>query len=892
MKIIIADDNPDDRSALAAGLRGKGYDILEATDGQEVLALMSQKPTAIITEAHLRDMGGFALCRLIRKAARSSYAYIILLSKSLSKPDTIKGLLVGADAFIAKPADVDEVDAQIKAGMRLIGFFGRQPPEKASNEKTFPKEKETPPKPIPPKDAASSHPHPSTDPSGAAAADAQPPPLPPPPVLDAAGAPAVDPPPPHPSPTAPAGAKNLFKIEDTTKNDRVLAKIALDNHLVTKKHLAEAFTIQKREQMAGRKMPLDLILLERGMVTEDKINDLRVATNRRMGKRFGVIAIQKGLTTQEQIDQALDEQAEEYKRLKTCRRLGEILVAQSVITETQRDEICREQEKAEALTPQTADPQKDQSPSEGRGNAQQGPFSLTISPDKMTATLQKNPQNTGKGTLEEIKSLLAEYGVKHGIIPDDQIGAFLNSSDNAHEKLIVAQGVPPRKGADASIQYHFNTDYLTAGKVADDGDIDFRDRGDRPRVSKGTVIAEKIPMKKSEDGIDVLGNAVSLMEKPEDVQMICEDGVEISDDGLKAIAKIDGEPNVTKGGKISVFDELEIKGDVDFSTGNIRFNGNIRIKGAIREGFQVAGGNIIANEISGAFIEAAGDVNVAGGILGAKILSEGNITAKYIDTANIKCFGSVMVKKEVRNSKIRVSGEFKSEAGAIISSFVAAKLGIKVKNIGTDVSEPCKIQIGVDENVRKRIQAYGFRHAEKQKILEQLQIDYEGKNQELTVLQEHLTELAQVQDRGIINQRAHMEKIAVMKQQGKDEELKIALVELNKCDSMVKDTEAKVSECFRKQEQLQAEASKALAEIENIIAGIESIGNEKTAVIKWSEKNKSQGVLQVTGTIRAGTKIHGSQAAMVLQEDMRNITAREVKTNREGETYEIAITRG
>ncbi len=855
MKIIVVDHDAENRKNLIRALGAKGHGMLEAADGKEALALLPQKPDAVIVAANPADADVLTLCRQARHSDPSSYGYIIILSKSPAAKDAILWLESGADVIIDAPADPDRLAAQLKAGQRRMNGNRRHSPAKTVHEpERFTKAEDstaTKPDPEPEKRADSTDAAPRT-----------------------------------------VARKEGLTIKDTTKQDRVLAKIALSHKIVTKKDLAEAFTIQHREQRAGRKASLDVILRERGMATQEQIDDLLVATKRRLGKRFGAIAIQKGFATQEQIVHALNEQAAEYKRLHSCRRLGDILVSHSVITNEQCDLIWLEQEAVEVLPAEPERTDENQTAAPLPESEEDRAFSLTISADNMKAliTVKRDAAET-RGALKKIKALLAENGVRHGILPDDRITEFLEHPDEEHRSLVAAEGTPPITGTCASIRYYFETEYLSAGKINAEGDIDYRDRGERPRVAKGTVVAEKIPGQAGQSGMDILGNAIPPPEL-EEIPLLCDEGVLLSDNGLQIIAAIDGEPNLTKSGRISVFDELNINGDVDFSTGNIHFAGNINVKGAIRDGFRVTGGSISAGEIFGAEIEAAGDVMVGGGILGANILTEGNVTAKYIDRANIKSFGSVIVQKEVRDSKIRASGEFKSERGTIISSYVAARIGVQTKNIGTDVSEACKIQIGVDENVRKRIQAYGFRHAEKTEILEKLQSEYENKTRDMEELQGRIAELAQVQDRSDITRRDLSRQIAELKDQGETEELKRILLELQRLETASKEAEEQLSNCFVKQEQMEADAARSMSEIETIISGIEAIGNEKNAVLKWAEKNKAQAVLRTSGIICSGTRIHGRRAAMIVKEDVKNCKATEVKTDEPGDNWEIVITRG
>ena len=87
------------------------------------------------------------------------------------------------------------------------------------------------------------------------------------------------------------------------------------------------------------------------MISSKTMEDLQNATKRRLGKRFGTIAVKNGFVLQKQVDRAMAIQAEEYRKTHSCRRIGDILVDMDVLTEDQRNVIRREQENIEKLVP-------------------------------------------------------------------------------------------------------------------------------------------------------------------------------------------------------------------------------------------------------------------------------------------------------------------------------------------------------------------------------------------------------------------------------------------------------------------------------------------------------------------------------------------------------------
>lgn len=855
MKIMIIAPDSAQRSALAILLEKATHTVIIADRFQEGYDLLPEAPCIVLADTGTDFENGCEFCRQVRAVSRESYVYLILTSAgdNLAKK-VAAGLAAGADVVLPTQIGPKAVVSQINAGIRLLRFISGNRPAPVSDPNSQPADAEKP---------STDKSEPETVPAVKL------------PIEQASEIPGIE-------TQVLASKRNPLRIEDTSKYDRVLAKIAIQNKILNKKHLAEAFSIQKREQMAGRKTTLDEIVAERHMATPEQIEDLRTATKRRLGKRFGNIAVEKGFITREQVKAALKAQAEEYKTNRKCRRIGDILVDQKALTEAQRDMIWREQESVERLHtgPMEA--------GDTESTHDQSMPQLILSEDNRVALARVTSLADPETLLKQIKSLIAENSIRNGICSEADIMAQLETAAELPVEIKIAEGTSPKPGKDARVRYFFETAVLQAGRVTDDGEIDYRDRGERPAVTKGTLLAEKTPPVQGVPGTDVFGNPVPPPDVT-DVQLKCEGGARLSQNGLQVHATTDGEPNVTKSGKISVFDKLDISGDVDYSTGNIRFDGNIHIRGAIKDGFRVSGGNISAAEINHAEIEASGEVVVKGGIIGATILAEGDVVAKYIENANIKAFGSVIVDKEVRDTKIRTSGEFISERGVVISSYIAAKLGVHARDIGTDVSEPCKIQLRIDENVRKRIQTYDFRINKKNKTIQQLRDQIAAKETEHRPIQNHITELAQTQDRTRVSLNELSTTIKSLQKKGETENLQQQMATLDALRKKNADVEKDLNNAFAKSEALETELAGLREDIEKIETEIRFMTEEKQAVLDWSKKDQGLALLKATGIVRSRSRIHGRKSMLVLNKDARRVTIKEVRVPDTENRWEMRI---
>jgi diguanylate cyclase (GGDEF)-like protein len=122
VKILIADDSIVSRHLLEATLRKWGYDVMVACDGAEALELLQREdaPALIILDWMMPGMTGVEVCRRIRQRDGEPYTYILLLTSKSQKEDLIEGMDAGADDYITKPFDQNELQVRLRAGTRLV----------------------------------------------------------------------------------------------------------------------------------------------------------------------------------------------------------------------------------------------------------------------------------------------------------------------------------------------------------------------------------------------------------------------------------------------------------------------------------------------------------------------------------------------------------------------------------------------------------------------------------------------------------------------------------------------------------------------------------------------------------------------------------------------------
>lgn len=123
MKVLVAEDDVSARTLLGKILQTLRYEPILTVNGREALACIEREEIPLlITGWQMPDVDGPELCRRLRVPSRKAYTYIILLSSLPGKSRYVEGLEAGADDFISKPVDPDELAARLKAGQRLIAM--------------------------------------------------------------------------------------------------------------------------------------------------------------------------------------------------------------------------------------------------------------------------------------------------------------------------------------------------------------------------------------------------------------------------------------------------------------------------------------------------------------------------------------------------------------------------------------------------------------------------------------------------------------------------------------------------------------------------------------------------------------------------------------------------
>jgi len=121
-RVLVAEDDPMFRRILQSWLEDWGYDVTLAEDGGKGLQILQQKfpPQLLILDWMMPALNGLELCRMVREQNRQPYQYILLATAKDAKRDLVMGLEAGADDYVTKPFDKNELRARLRAGNRIL----------------------------------------------------------------------------------------------------------------------------------------------------------------------------------------------------------------------------------------------------------------------------------------------------------------------------------------------------------------------------------------------------------------------------------------------------------------------------------------------------------------------------------------------------------------------------------------------------------------------------------------------------------------------------------------------------------------------------------------------------------------------------------------------------
>ncbi len=334
------------------------------------------------------------------------------------------------------------------------------------------------------------------------------------------------------------------------------------------------------------------------------------------------------------------------------------------------------------------------------GKALSPVISVETDQDNMSAYITVSPGKQGGEPLsvKMILEKLKEKGIIDGIREEEIRKAVEEKLYNT--RITAAAGIFPVHPKSASAEYFFETDRGKPFKELDYGRIDLRELNFIQNTDKGKLLARILDPVPSAEGKDIFGNILYPRESTDTFRLNAGNGTYFSEDGKEILAAISGNVKL-KNNTITVEPVIKVE-NVDYSNGNMNFEGAIDIKGRIADGFEVrATGDIqIGKSVSRVRISTEGDLILKAGISGndeGTIFCKGDLYARYIENASVVCRGSIFVEEAVIHSNVKAEGDIilSGKRAEIFGGSVVAGGNIRCKKLGS-INEPVtKLHLGV-----------------------------------------------------------------------------------------------------------------------------------------------------------------------------------------------------
>jgi uncharacterized protein len=515
---------------------------------------------------------------------------------------------------------------------------------------------------------------------------------------------------------------------------------------------------------------------------------------------------------------------------------------------------------------------------------------VEIDNERLNVRVEIKNKDSDLLNVTSIFEYLRAVDVNYGLVNEQMLLTWLDNKDSVR-KMIVARGTPSKNPVDGTVKYHFDTDFIHAGKVQEDGSIDFRERGVIPFVEENTLLAEKTSAILGKPGVDVSGAQLGVIE-PIDPLFVAGENTFESEDGMQIFAKTGGQPHLDIMGTVSVAPVLNIDGNVDFETGNIFFKGSIVVNGAVKEGFKVVGTNLTVEQIEGAQINLTGDLNVSAGIIDSEIKTYGNIQAKYINNTSIETHGDLIVTTEILDSGVDSSGKIDSSKVRIIGSDIVAKGGIAAGQIGTVGSKPVKLRVGVDDYILKLARGVDKKINITKDEISRIKDDIDALNKQDEECFKSVSDLAYTQDRTQLEIKDHKQKLVKFESSGSTADAQAAKNEIQKLEKKAGNAEQMVEKALDQQDEIANKIKVKENKIEKLEEKNAGFVNEKKALRECSEKSNALARIIVNGKVIAGTRIEGKNSAITVRDDATRCKIEEIGmgSNGSAEYFEILIT--
>lgn len=338
------------------------------------------------------------------------------------------------------------------------------------------------------------------------------------------------------------------------------------------------------------------------------------------------------------------------------------------------------------------------------GATETAPCRLAVSKNRIEASLVIHP-DVPPHTISRAMLLqpLKEASIKITPEVDQKLDALLSMISGGHlpaEPFLVAVGRPMEPGKNGC--FELDPGLLSSIAPKNEGEhVDYHKASHILSVVEGQVLGRIHPPEPVVIGEDVCGHPIKPAAKLREVQP--GRNTRFAEDGVTVLASRDGRIKYDSH-SVEVLDVLEIRGDVDFSTGSIDATNEVIVRGNVLDLFSVKckGSVEVAGNVEAADVCATGEVIVRGGICGkekGKVVSEKGVQARFASGAHIEAGEDITISKEAINCTLMAKGVINIPKGSLIGGRSHARNGGSLGVVGSEAGIRTHLGIGMNPEV-------------------------------------------------------------------------------------------------------------------------------------------------------------------------------------------------
>jgi uncharacterized protein len=341
-------------------------------------------------------------------------------------------------------------------------------------------------------------------------------------------------------------------------------------------------------------------------------------------------------------------------------------------------------------------------------------ITLSVSPDKMKAEATILPPGE-KGVVpsrQVFNSLLGSGGIVYGVMDAEIDAVMTNCSRGIYpaEPVPVAMGTPPLSGENGTVEFLFPMETSLKPKVNKNGMADYKDVNLVASVKKGQEIARLRPPGKGTPGKNILGQVLPCIDGSSAPLPMGPNTEPSPHDPRVLVATTDGLVKYN-GMVVEVNEGFFIKGNIDFSTGNVNYVKSVVVGGDITSGFKVqCGGDLqVTGTIEDADIVVGGNVLCKLGFIGqgkGVIDAKGDVNLAFMKNQTVKSRQHIVIAKEALHCTIlaRKSVVVHGNPHSIAGGKIMARDSITAYSIGNDSGVKTLLEVGVDFSLLEELE--------------------------------------------------------------------------------------------------------------------------------------------------------------------------------------------